>query len=212
MNKIRGLLTLLALAAVSLTPLSAQNKQLILYTWEEMFPREILDGFARSTGIEVVYKTFEFNEDMLMELEITGGGDYDLVIADDYIIEFAVAEGLARKLDKSRMRNFSNINSLFQYQFYDPENEYTVPYGAGIQSILYDPSRVKLDIKGFADLWDSSLRGRLGITANYRVINGMALKALGKSYNTESVEEIEAAGAKLKELIPNIRVFRDINL
>jgi spermidine/putrescine-binding protein len=177
-----------------------------------MFPQEILDGFKQSTGIEVVYKTFEFSEDMLTELEITNGGEYDLVIADDYIIEFVVAEGLARKLDKTRMNNFSNINPTFQYQFYDPENEYTVPYGAGIQTIVYDPSKLNLEIKGFADLWNTALRGSLGITANYRVINGMALKALGKSYNTEDVADINAAGNKLNALIPNIRIFRDLDL
>jgi spermidine/putrescine-binding protein len=194
------------------TQAAAQTKQLILYTWEDMFPQDIIDEFKHATGIEVVYKTFEFNEDMLTELEITGGGNYDMVIADDYIIEFAVAEGLARKLDRNRMNNFSNINSLFQYQFYDPQNEYTVPYGAGIQTIVYDPARVRLDIKGFGDLWDSALRGRLGITTNYRVINGMALKALGKSYNTEDVDDINAAGTKLAALIPNIRIFRDVDL
>jgi spermidine/putrescine-binding protein len=177
-----------------------------------MFPQEVLDGFSRATGIKVVYKTFDFNEDMLTELEITNGGEYDLVIADDYIIEFVVAEGLARKLEKNRINNFSNINSLFQYQFYDPNNEYTVPYGAGIQTIVYDPARVNLEIRGFADLWNNALRGRLGITANYRVINGMALKALGKSYNTEDVADINAAGDKLKALIPNIRILRDLDL
>ncbi|MDR2068377.1 MAG: spermidine/putrescine ABC transporter substrate-binding protein [Spirochaetaceae bacterium] len=213
MKKLRLLLLMLpALAVIPLTQLSAQNKQLILYTWEDMFPQDIIDGFKQATGIEVIYKTFEFNEDMLTELEITEGAGYDLVIADDYIIEFVIAEGLARKLDKSRMNNFSNINSLFQYQFYDPANEYTVPYGAGIQTIVYDPAKVPLDIQGFGDLWNSALRGRLGITANYRVINGMALKALGKSYNTEDISEINAAGAKLNALIPNIRVFQDLDL
>jgi spermidine/putrescine-binding protein len=192
--------------------LFAQNRQLILYTWEDMFPREIIDGFRRATGIEVVYKTFEFNEDMLTELEITEGGNYDLVIADDYIIEFVIAENLARKLDRSRMNNFSNINPLFQYQFYDPENEYTVPYGAGIQTIVYDPARVSLDIKGFSDLWNSALRGCVGITANYRVIAGIVLKSQGKSFNTEVISEIDAAGAKLVALAPNIRRLQDEGL
>jgi spermidine/putrescine-binding protein len=211
MKKFR-LLVLLIFTVVSLAQVSAQNRRLVLYTWEEMFPQEILNEFRQATGIEVVYKTFDFNEDMLTELEISNGGEYDLVIADDYIIEFVVAEGLARKLNKGRITNFGNINPLFQYQFYDPENEYTVPYGAGIQTIVYDPARVRLDIQGFADLWDSSLRGSLGLTANYRVINGMALMSLEKSYNTEDVAEINAAGARLNALVPNIRILRDIDL
>jgi spermidine/putrescine-binding protein len=110
------------------------------------------------------------------------------------------------------MSNFSNINPLFQYQFYDPKNEYTVPYGAGIQTIVYNPARVSLDIKGFSDLWNSALRGCVGITANYRVINGNVLKSLGKSCNTEDVGEIDTAGNKLLTLVPNIRRLQEVGL
>lgn len=66
-----------------------------------------------------------------------------------------------------------------------PRTAYTVPYGAGVQTIVYDPSTVELDIQGYADLWDASLVDSLAIIGNYRVINGMALKVLGESYNTE---------------------------
>jgi spermidine/putrescine transport system substrate-binding protein len=43
-------------------------------------------------------------------------------------------------------------------------------------------------------------------------MNGMALKIAGESYNTEDVAAIEAAGAKLLELAPNIRLIKDDNL
>lgn len=66
---------------------------------------------------------------MLAKLEETKGGDYDLVIADDYIIELAIQEGLAQKLDTSRISTYDNLNPVFMSQFYDPKNEYTVPYG-----------------------------------------------------------------------------------
>jgi spermidine/putrescine-binding protein len=52
----------------------------------------------------------------------------------------------------------------------------------------------------------------VGITGNYRVINGMALKVLGKSYNTETVADIRAAGERLKTLAPNIKVIQDSSL
>ena len=38
------------------------------------------------------------------------GGDYDIVIADDYILETAIQEGLAEKLDKDSLENIGNIN------------------------------------------------------------------------------------------------------
>jgi spermidine/putrescine-binding protein len=188
------------------------KKEFTLYTWAEMFPQEVLDGFEKETGIRINYVNFDDDETMLTKLETARGGDYDLVIADDYIIETTIEKGLAQKLDKSKLKNYSGINPAYQKQFYDPRDEYTVPYGAGVQTIVYDPSVVKVKISGYADLWDPSLRNSVGTIANYRVINGLALKVLGKSYNTNSIADIQAAGARLTALAPNIRLIRDDNL
>ena len=188
-----------------------ENGQLVLYTWENMFPQEVLDGFTQETGISVTYTNFDTDETMLARLEAAQGGDYDLVIADDYIIETAIQEGLVQELDTSRLENYGSINPVYQGQFYDPEDQYTVPYGAGVQTIVYDPSLVDIEINGYADLWDASLEDNLGVIGNFRVINGMALKVLGESYNTEDVAVIEKAGQKLLELAPNIRLIKDDN-
>jgi spermidine/putrescine-binding protein len=189
-----------------------QNQVFTLYTWSEMFPQEILDGFEKDSGYRINYVNFDYDETMLTKLETSGGGDYDLVIADDYIIETTIEKGLAQKLDKSRLDNYGGLNPIYQGQFYDPRDEYTVPYGAGVQTIVYDPSRVKLRISGYADLWDPGLRNSVGTIENYRVINGMALKVLGKSYNTNNIADIAAAGDRLLALAPNIRLIRDDNL
>ena len=102
--------------------------ELSLYTWDGMFPQEILDGFEQETGVKIVYSNFDYNEDMLAKLAEAEGGDYDLVIADDYIVEVVVQEGLAQKLDTGTLANYKNLNPVFMSQFYDPQNEYTVPY------------------------------------------------------------------------------------
>jgi spermidine/putrescine-binding protein len=196
----------------SLFCLSAQNNQLIIYTWEEMLPQEILDDFTRETGVEVVLKTFEFNEDMLIELEMNDGAGCDLVIADDYIVDFVIMEGLAQKLNKRLLPNLKNVNPFYQHQFYDPQDEYTVPYGAGIQTIVYDPAKLDFEIEGFSDFFNPALRKRLGITANYRVINGMILKSMGRSYNETDPAVIEAAGERLLQLAPNVGVMQDVDL
>ncbi|MDR2158461.1 MAG: spermidine/putrescine ABC transporter substrate-binding protein [Treponema sp.] len=191
---------------------STAKKQFTLFTWDGMFPQEILDGFEAETGITVNYVNFDYDETMLTRLETAGGGDYDLVIADDYIIETTIAQGLAQKLDKSRLSNYRNINPIYQKQFYDPADEYTVPYGAGVQTIVYDPARVNIPISGYGDLWNPALADSVGIIENYRVINGMALKVLGQSYNTNDLETIRAAGERLRGLAPNIRIIRDDDL
>lgn len=190
---------------------SSGTKELNLYTWDGMFPQEVLDGFEEETGIRIYYSNFDYDEDMLAKLEETKGGDYDVVIADDYIIELAVQEGLVQPLDKVSMENFDTINPLFQGQFYDRENSYTVPYGAGIPLIIYNPALVDFEIKGYEDLWNPALKDNLAVIGNYRVINGIALKTLGASFNTEDLDMIQKAGDKLLKLAPNIRLISDSN-
>ena len=43
---------ILAAAAIcgSLSPVYAADSELVLYTWEGMFPQEVLDGFEEETG------------------------------------------------------------------------------------------------------------------------------------------------------------------
>jgi spermidine/putrescine-binding protein len=200
------------LIILPLAGLFAQKKSLVIYTFEEMLPQEIFDDFTRETGVEVILKTFEYNEEMLIALEMAGGGEYDLVIADDYIVDFAIGEGLAQKLNKRLLPNLKNVNPFYQHQFYDPRDEYTIPYGAGIQTLVYNPAKLRFDISGFSDLWNPALRKRLGITANYRVINGMILKTMGSSYNETNPEVISAAGEKLLQLAPNVRIIHDMDL
>ena len=188
------------------------NGTLNLYTWAGMFDPELISAFEEETGITVNYVNFDYDETMLAKLESTKGGEYDLVIADDYIIETVIAEGLAQKLDTTKLSNYGNINPLFQGQFFDPNDEYTVPFASGVQTIAYNPSVVTTEINGYADLWDASLKDNLAVIGNYRVVNGMALKVLGYSYNTNDLSEIEEAGNKLYELADNIRLIKDDNV
>lgn len=214
MKKILAILLAVVIMAATLTACgssSGSTEKLVLFTWEGMFPQEVLKGFTEETGIDIAYANFDYDETMLTKLENANGGDYDVVIADDYIIETVIEKGLAQKLDTTKLANYENINPVYQGQFFDPDDEYTVPYGAGVQTIVYNPNTVEKEIKGYADLWDESLKGNVGIIANFRVINGMALKVMGESYNTEDIATIEQAGEMLLELAPNIRLIKDDN-
>lgn len=199
------------MAIVPAAAVQADSDELVLYTWEGMFPQEVLDGFEEETGTKITYSNFDTDETMLEKLSMAEGGDYDVVIADDYIIESAIDEGLVEKLDTAKLSGWENINSLYQGQFYDPDNEYTVPYGAGIPLIVYDPEEVDMEITSYADLWDESLEDSVAIIGNYRVIEGITNLVLGQDFNTEDADELAKTGEKLKELAPNIRLIQDDN-
>ena len=201
-----------ASTASSASATATADRELNLFTWENMFPQEVLDAFTQETGIRVKFTAFDTDETMLAKLAAAKGGDYDVVIADDYIIEAAISEGLVQELDKEKLTNLSNVNPLFQGQFFDPENAYTVPYGSGVQTIVYDPTLTDVEITSYADLWDAGLADSLAVIGNYRVVNGMALKVMGESYNTTDTATIAKAGEKLLELAPNIRLIKDSNV
>lgn len=190
---------------------SDSKNELVLFTWEGMFPQEVLDGFEEETGVEIIYSNFDTDETMLEKLSQAEGGDYDVVIADDYILETVIQEGLATELDKDKLSGFDNINPLFQGQFYDPEDAYTVPYGSGIPLIVYDPEQVDMEITSYADLWDPSLEDSIALIGNYRVINGITQLSMGKSMNEEDVDVIAQTGERLLELAPNVRMIQDDN-
>jgi spermidine/putrescine-binding protein len=211
MKKVTLFLVVFLLSCLTAYSGGNKDKRFTLYTWEGMFPTEVLKGFEKETGYRINYVNFDSNETMLSKLQASGGGDYDLVIADDYIIEAVIAEGLAQKLDKAQIPDYRNINPMYTKPFYDPMDEYTVPYGAGVQTIVYDP-RIGINITGFTELWDAGLRNKIGITGNSRVITGMALKVMGKSYNEDSPAIIGEAGKLMLNLAPNIRLIKDDNL
>lgn len=202
---------LMACMAVSLTGCTSQKEELNLYTWDGMFPQEVLDGFEQETGYRINYTNFAYDEDMLARLEETKGADYDVVIADDYILESVIAEGLAAQLDTAKISTYENINPFYQGMFYDEKDEYTIPYGAGIPLIVYDPEKVGFEITGYEDLWDERLEDNLALIGNYRVIEGIVLKTMGESFNTQDLDVIAAAGEKLLQLAPNVRVISDSN-
>lgn len=211
MKKLVVTVVTIMMMAVVLTGCGKKKEELNLFTWDGMFSQEQLDGFEKETGIHVNYSNFDYDEDMLAKLEESKGGDYDLVIADDYIIELAIKEGLVQSLDKKQITNFSNINPLYQGQFYDENDEYTVPLGAGIPLIVYDKEAVGFEMKGYQDLWDEALNDNISIVGNYRVVDGIALKTLGESFNTQDLNVIQKAGDKLIELAPNVRLISDNN-
>lgn len=214
-KKIVSMILCAALAGSMLTGCGEKkeedNKELVLYTWEGLFPQEVLTDFEDETGIRIISSNFDSNETMFEKVQQSDGKDYDLVIGDDYIIEQIVNNGLAKELDKEKLKNYDNINPLYQSQFYDPENKYTIPHGAGIPLIVYDPEQVDFEIQGYEDLWNPALEDKIATIASYRAVEGMVLLTMGKSMNEEDPAVIKEAGEKLKELAPNIRMIQDTN-
>lgn len=187
----------------------AGSTTLNLYNWSEYMPQEILDGFEEETGIAVNYTTFDSNEAMYAKLKLLDdSSQYDLAVPSTYYVEKMANEGLLQELDKSKLSNFSNLDTSFTNTEVDPENKYSVPYmwgstGLAINGDTVDPETVN----SWEDLWSPDYEGQVMLTNDVREVFGMALLTLGYSGNSSNPEEIEAAYDKLTSLMPNVKTF-----
>lgn len=209
------LLALMALGTCALaeTVNATDEAVLNIFSWEGYIDyTTVLKPFEDETGIKVNYATFSSNEEMYEKLSAVDGGDYDIILASDYMLNTVRKAGLMQKFDPAIVTNYSNLNEDFTHQFFDPDNEYVIPYMSGIPLIVYDPSVVQIEINGFNDLWDASLADSLGLIDDPRVTLGMVLLSMGQSMNTTDDAVLAEAAEKLEALKPNIHVLEYENL
>lgn len=205
MKKIVALLVaLLLLPGVSL---AEGSKVLNLFTWETYIDDEVIANFEAETGIDVIYSPAETNDDMMLKMSQSGGEGYDLVLASDYALQIMQKTGLLQPLDKSKLPNYGNLDPAFLSQYYDPANEYVIPYMAGTPLIVYDPAKVDVEITGYEDLWNPALEDSIVMIDDARNVLGITLKTMGKSFNETDPQVLAQAKEKLMPLFANIRVF-----
>ena len=209
------LLALLTIGGCALAETENKTDEAVLniFTWEGYIDYStVIKPFEDETGIKVNYATFSSNEEMYEKLSAVNGGDYDVVLASDYILNTTREAGLMQPFDPAIVDNYSNLNEGFTHQFFDPDDQFVVPYVSGIPLIVYDPSAVEIDIKGFNDLWDPSLEDSLGLIDDARVTIGMVLLSMHQSMNTTDDAVLAEAAEKLDALRGNIHVLEYENL
>ena len=182
------------------------SKELNLYGWSEYVPQELLDAFAKEYKIKVNYDTYASNEELLAKLQ-AGKTTYDVIIPSDYTVAILIAQKMLEPIDLGHMPNFANVDDLFKNPYYDPGNQYTVPYQWGSVGIAVNTAKVTKPITKYADLWDPAFKGKLVVLDDEREIIGMALLVLGYDKNSTDPAQLDAAKKKLIELKPNIKLY-----
>ena len=197
-------ITVLLLALFLALPLAGcraeeTERTINVYNWGEYIDESVLEEFEEETGIHVNYKTFASNE-MLYSAIKGGGNNYDVIFPSDYMVARMREEGMLRELDYSKIPNAANIDPRYLNPAYDPEQKYSIPYMWGTTGIIYSTTRVDEAPTCWMDLFTTELKGQVLIFDNPRDCIGLALKALGYSFNTTNKDEIaEAADLLIRQ-------------
>lgn len=156
--------------------------------------------FEKITGIKVNYTNFDSNEAMYSKIK-SGGISYDVVIPSDYMISRMVSEGMLRKFNPEKLANYKYIDDMYKNVYFDPNNEYSVPFSVGMVGIIYDKTVIsKEDASSWNVLWNKKYKdyGILNFN-NPRDAFATAQLLLGVDINTTNKDEMKVAANKLKE-------------
>lgn len=183
------------------------SKELNLFVWTEYIPSEWKECFTLVYGVKINHDEYSSNEEMYAKLA-AGGSNYDLVQPTDYIVSLMVKQGLIQKLDKSQLQAvFANMDPNYMNLEFDPGNEYTIPYQAGTDALIYNADKVQNPPKKWSDLWNPEYAGRMVFLDDSRVIIGITLLTLGYDPNTTDPAQLNEAKNKLAEVVPNVKLF-----
>lgn len=182
------------------------SDQLYIFNWSEYLPQEILDNFEEEFGVEIIYDTYNSNQEMLAKLS-SGTVSYDLVVPSDFYARLLLEEGLIQEINYDNIPNYENIDDVWKNMPFDPENKYTVPYAFGYDGIAYNKEVIPNPPTSWEDLWNPEYEGKVIVMEEPKEVFNMLNQTLGFDPNDPTEEELEQAGEKLKELVPNLLAF-----
>jgi spermidine/putrescine transport system substrate-binding protein len=199
---------LLAVTLIFSPALLASENSLNIYAWSGEVPDFAIQQFEKETGIKVNFSTYDSNEVMYAKLKADKSNGYDLVEPSSYYLDRMRRQGMLLELDRAKLTNFKNLNTQFLNQAYDPTSSYSVPFIWGLNGNFVNKEyQSTVDLKRWSDLWDKKFADQLLLLDDSREVFSIALRALGYSANDNNPEHIKQAYLKLKELLPNVKLF-----
>ncbi len=175
-----------------------------VYNWGEYISDgtdDTLDvnaAFEKLTGIKVNYAYFDSNEEMYAKVR-AGSAAYDIVIPSDYMIQRMIKEKLLRKIDFTEIDNYKFIDKSYKNLYFDPENQYSVPYNVGMVGLIYNKTMLKEKPDSWEILFDKRYAGNILTFNNSRDAFAIAQFALGLDVNSTNKADWKKAADKLLE-------------
>ena len=197
MKKMMTLLAAILLLALCLTGCGGKEiLTLNVYNWGEYISDGSEDSFDTIREFEIWYEetygqkvtvnysTYASNEDMYNKIS-SGAVSYDVIIPSDYMIAKMAEENLLHPLNFENIPNYQYIDDAFKGLYYDPQNQYSVPYTYGIVGVIYDANVVdETDVGGWELMWNEKYSGRIVQFNNPRDAFGTAQYKLGLDVNS----------------------------
>ncbi|GAA1014524.1 polyamine-binding lipoprotein [Acrocarpospora pleiomorpha] len=185
-----------------------KNGQVVFANWPEYMPEDQgpLKKFQQATGISYEYKeVIQENADFFgkSEPQLRAGQPlgYDIIVMTNGLqLAKMIQLGYLVALDHKQLPTFAaNAGAKYKNPSFDPNNQFTIPWQAGVTGIAYNTKYVKEDITSIQSLFDKKYEGKVGMMADAQEIANFAMFAVGVDPDKSTQADWEKAGAKLKE-------------
>jgi len=120
-----------------------KEKSITILTWPAFLDAQYLQKFEQQTGIKVHLRYVESNEELYVKLKETKGEGYDLIMPSDYMIELLKNENILKKIDMNKLSFIDKMYPHLLNNYYDPANEYSIPFFWSMYGIAYDQDYFK---------------------------------------------------------------------
>ena len=181
------------------------------FNWADYIDTAVLTDFEAECGVAVTMDTYTSNQEMIAKVQ-AGNSGYSLVIPTDYAAEQMIQSDLVQKLDKSQIPNAKNIDPNQLGQYYDPDNEYSLPYQYSTTGIAYNKTAFDEPPTSWSALFDKNEHCNKSslLDDQYEAV-GAALVYLGYDFSSEDAEGHEKARDLLIEAKKCVSAFDSAN-
>ncbi len=178
---------------------------LLIYNWAQYMDPALKKEFAEKYDVEVNEVNFDNLEAMVVKLR--AGGQYDLIWPSTEYVYRLAAEGLLRRFNRDDLRNSRNISSFYDSPWWDPNNEFSIPYAYYTTGICWRDDVVTGMTGSWNDLLNPAGAGRMFILDDFQEAIGEANLINGWALNTEDENELEISKETLLAQKENARGF-----
>jgi spermidine/putrescine transport system substrate-binding protein len=165
-----------------------------------------IDQFTAKTGIKVTYsEVIQDDSSFFAKVQPSlshgqySGYDVATITNGIYLDKFREL-GLLVPLDHDYLKNFERYaGASYKKASYDPGNVYSVPWQSGITGIAYNASKVPKPLTSYFDLFDTALKGKVGMFGDNEDLPNAALVAMFGDPQKTGPTQWKQAAAKLTQ-------------
>lgn len=207
-----------ASAPVAATDKSATDKSLTWANWAAYIDEDdagnfpTLQAFTEETGIAVNYDVAVDDNNTYygkVKDQLALGQDIgaDVVCLTDWMIARWLRFGYGQKLDHANIPNLANLTPALANVDFDPGREYSVPWQGGFAGICWNKEKIPGGLSSVDELWDPSLKGRIGVLSEMRDTIGLIMLQQGVDISGEwGDEQFTAANDLLAQQVADGQV------